>query len=173
MKKTKKLILTSLLIAVGVVLPIFARMIGAGQWLSPLHIPALLGGILLGPLEGLLIGFVTPLLNNVLFSMPPAGPVLLSMCVELPVYGIVSGVCMRVFQKQKNPMVRVYLSLILAMLAGRVAGGIVQACILGLANYSIAMWGADYFVGTAPGIVVHLSVIPIIYLSLLKAKLLQ
>lgn len=159
-----------LLIAIGVVLPMFARMIpNGGTLLSPLHIPALIAGIVLGPVEGMIVGLVCPLLNYAVSGMPQ-GAGLIAMCVELPVYGLISGLLMKTFKTQKDG-VRVYVSLVIAMILGRIAGGLVQAVILGAGNYSLQIWAASYFAKTAPAIVIHLILIPAVYFALKKAKL--
>ena len=89
------------------------------------------------------------------------------MCFELPVYAIVTGIMMRVLKEQKDG-VKIYVSLIIAMLLGRVAGGMIQAIILGLGNYSLKMWATAYFVSTFPGIVMHLLVIPPVCMAVKK-----
>jgi Predicted membrane protein len=170
MKNTKTIVTMGLLIAIGAVLPMFARMIpNGGTLLSPLHIPALVAGMILGPVEGVIVGIVCPLLNYAISGMPQ-GAALLAMCVELPVYGLVSGLLMKGMKKQKD-VVRVYVSLVCAMILGRIAGGIVQAVILGAGKYSLEIWAASYFVKTVPAIVLHLILIPAVYFALKKAKL--
>jgi ECF transporter S component (folate family) len=170
MKNTKTIVTMGLLIAIGVVLPMFARMIpNGGTLLSPLHIPALIAGIALGPVEGIIVGLVCPLLNYAISGMPQ-GAGLIAMCVELPVYGLVSGLMMRALQNRKD-VIRVYVSLVTAMLVGRIAGGLVQAVVLGTGKYSLAIWATSYFVKTAPAIVIHLILIPAVYFALKKAKL--
>ena len=171
MKTTRSIVLTGLMIAIGLVLPPVIRLIpGAGVWFSPMHIPVLLAGIAIGPVEGVVTGIICPLLNNVLFGMP-AGSALIGMCVELPVYGLVSGLLMKLFRNRLSDGKRVYLSLIIAMILGRIAGGITQGIVLGAGNYTLAMWATAYFVKTLPGIIIHLIVIPAVYFALKKAKL--
>lgn len=171
MKTTRSIVLTGLMIAVGLVLPPVVRMIpGAGVWLSPMHIPVLVAGLAVGPLEGMITGIVCPLLNNILFGMP-MGSTLIGMCVELPVYGLVSGILMRVLKNKVTDGTRVYSSLIIAMILGRIAGGITQGIVLGAGKYTVAMWASSYFLGTIPAIIVQLLLIPAVYFALKKAKL--
>lgn len=171
MKTTRSIVLTGLMIAIGLVLPPIVRMIpGAGVWLSPMHIPVLLAGLTIGPAEGMITGIVCPLLNNVLFGMP-MGSTLIGMCVELPVYGLVSGLGMKALHNKVQDGPRVYLSLVTAMVLGRIAGGITQGLVLGRGKYTIAMWASSYFVSTLPAIIVQLLLIPAVYFALKKAKL--
>ena len=169
MRNTRNIVLCGLLTAVGIVLPAVVRLIpNGGVLFSPMHIPALLAGLVLGPVEGLIVGIACPLLNNVMFGMPQ-GSTLIGMCVELPVYGIASGLFMRELKNQKDG-IRVYSSLAAAMILGRIAGGITQAAVLGTGKYSLAVWASSYFVGTAPAILIHLILIPSVYFALKKAN---
>lgn len=171
MKNTKNLTITAMMVALGLVLPPIIRMIPNGGILfSPMHITPLLTGLVVGPVEAMITGVVCPILNNIMFGMPQ-GSTLIGMCFELPVYGLVTGIFMKVL-KDKNDSVRVYVSLIVAMLAGRIVGGIVQAIILGGA-YSLQIWAASYFVSTAPAIVIHLILLPAVYFAVKKARIIR
>lgn len=167
MKNTKKLTMTAMMIALGLVLPPVIRMIpNGGVLFSPMHISPLLTGLVIGPIEGIIVGLICPLLNHVLYGMPQ-GTTLIGMCFELPVYGLVSGMLMNVFKSQKD-QVKVYLSLIIAMLCGRIVGGIVQSIVLG-STYTLQVWITSYFISTFPAIIIHLILLPVVYFSLKKA----
>ena len=167
MNKTRNITITAMMIALGLVLPPVIRLIPSGGILfSPMHIAPLLCGMVVGPVEGLITGILCPILNNVLFGMPQ-GTTLIGMCFELPAYGCIVGVMMRLFKNMK-PSWRVYLSLIIAMLVGRIVGGITQAILLG-GTYTIKMWATAYFLSTSPAILIHLLLIPSVYFALKKA----
>ena len=83
-------------------------------------------------------------------GMPGAG-VLPGMAVELGVYGLAGGLCMEHLHLEEKK--RVYVSLIIAMLAGRAAGGLMHALILDAGSYSLKMWASSYLAATAPGMV--------------------
>lgn len=167
MKNTKKLTMTAMMIALGLVLPPVIRMIpNGGVLFSPMHISPLLTGLVIGPVEGIIVGLICPLLNHLLYGMPQ-GTTLIGMCFELPVYGLVSGILMNVLKSQKD-QVKVYLSLIIAMLCGRIVGGIVQSIVLG-STYTLQVWITSYFVSTFPAIIIHLILLPVVYFSLNKA----
>ncbi len=167
MKNTKKLTMTAMMIALGLVLPPVIRMIPSGGVLfSPMHISPLLTGLVIGPIEGILVGVICPLLNHLLYGMPQ-GTTLIGMCFELPMYGLVSGLLMKVFKSQKEQF-QVYLSLIIAMLCGRIVGGIVQSIVLG-STYTLQVWVTSYFISTFPAIIIHLILLPVVYFSLKKA----
>ena len=95
------------------------------------------------------------------------------MAFELGTYGLITGLFYHKILKKMNFWPRTYISLIVAMLIGRVVGGIVQAILLGFRGegYSLQMFASAYFVGTSVGMVIHLIVIPLILFALKKAKL--
>lgn len=173
MSKTSlyKTTLTALCLALCIVLPISLHGIpNAGIVLSPMHIPVLLCGVICGPHYGLLCGILGPLLSAAISGMP--GPAMLpGMVIELAVYGLVSGL---LFEKLRpaSLLLRMYISLIGAMLLGRAIAGIAQALFLVGASYSWSLWASAYFITCFPGILLQLILIPIIYYALKQTHLL-
>lgn len=166
--KTKDIVLTGLFIALGLVLPMaFHGVPNAGSIFSPMHIPVLVCGMLLGPVCGGICGLLTPILSSVLTGMPPA-PVLPGMAVELTVYGIMTGLLMKTL-KMEDSLVKNYIALILAMLCGRIIAGLVTGLILNAGNYSLNAWVTAYFVRGLPGIGIQLVLIPAIVRALQKS----
>lgn len=169
MSRTKTLIMTALMIAIGVALPfVIIRSQQVRTLISPMHIAPLLAGLVAGPLPGLATGILSPLLSSLLTGMPMA-PVLPGMVVELGVYGLAGGLCMKYLKL--TGMKKVYVSLIIAMILGRIAGGLLHAFVLDAGSYSLSTWVSSYLVATAPGMVVHLILIPLVYSALHKAHL--
>lgn len=163
--KTKNLVFTAMFIALGVIFPqLFHFIPNGGILFSPMHIPVLMAGLLVGPLEGLICGLATPFLSHLIFQMPPA-PRLPGMLVELAIYGLVAGLMMRLL-KNKEGMPKIYISLIVAMLAGRIVAGLVNAFILSAGSYSFNAWFTGYFVTGIIGIISHLILIPILVRAL-------
>ena len=71
MEKVKKVTLSGMLFAIGLILPLFIGQIPAvGKMLLPMHIPVLICGLILGWQYGLAVGFLLPLVRSVLFGMP-------------------------------------------------------------------------------------------------------
>lgn len=167
-QKTRNLILTALCIALGFLLPKLFHSIGAGPVFLPMHIPVFLCGMICGPLYGLACGALLPLLSSFLTQMPPLYPVAVAMLFELAVYGLVSGF---LYQKQRQ---NVYLSLILAMLAGRLVSGIANTLLLGFVgkSYGFSAFLAGAFLKSWPGILIQLLFLPLLLLALEKAKIL-
>ena len=122
---------------------------------------------------GLLVGFVTPLLRSVLFGMPPMVPTALAMAFELAAYGALAGVC---YSRWHGGVKGVYLSLLAALVGGRLVWGLVSIPIYGLLTeqaFTLAAFWMGGFVNAWPGIVLQIVLIPAIVLALEKAKLFQ
>jgi len=168
----KKMIITALLIALGIILPMaFHSIPNAGGIFLPMHIPVLLCGIICGFPYGALCGIVAPLLSSLMTNMPPAA-FLPSMLCELAAYGLVSSLLIR-FARTKNMYANIYISLIGAMLCGRAVYGVLNALIFRSGNYSMEIWTSAAFVTALPGIALQIVLIPIIIIALGKAKLID
>lgn len=175
MKKTATVNITgtALCIALGLVLPVFFHMFGAGPTFLPMHIPVLLCGFVFGWQYGAICGFIVPLLSSVLTGMPPIFPIAPAMMLELCTYGALTGF---LYQKLRfNVYGNVYISLICAMIGGRIVSGAANAIFMGLANkpYGFAIFISGAFVKAIPGIIIQIVLIPILVLVLQKAKLIQ
>lgn len=156
----QKLVLSAVCLALCMVLPFLTGQIPEiGSMLCPMHIPVLLCGFICGPAWAAVVGAVAPLLRFALFGMPPLFPTGVAMCVELAVYGAVSGLLYRLLPKKG---INVYLSLIAAMLLGRVLWGVVRLVIAGVTGsaFTWAMFMAGAFTKAVPGIILHLLLIP-------------
>jgi niacin transporter len=170
MNRTKRLILTGLCIALGIVLPLaFHSIANAGSIFLPMHIPVLLCGLICGWPFGLACGVVTPLLSSLFTGMPVVAFLPAILC-ELAVYGAVSGLLMQAIRTGKT-LTDLYLSLIGAMLAGRLVFGLLNAVVFRAGAYSVSLWTTAAFVTALPGILIQLAIIPALVLALKKAKL--
>ncbi|MBE6128830.1 MAG: ECF transporter S component [Erysipelotrichaceae bacterium] len=171
MNKTRNIVLTGLMIAIGIVIVTVLKNFGGQPILrlfSPMHFPVIVAGFVIGPVEGLICGVLTPVLSYLINQLPPNGP--WAMMVELGVYGLVCGLGMKMI-KNDNPTVKIYITLIIAMILGRIAGGLVTGFILNAGEYSLSAWISAYFIGTAPAIVADLILVPIIVRALQNAGL--
>jgi predicted membrane protein len=158
----KNMILSAMFIAIGVILPTLTGQIKEiGDTLLPMHIPVMLCGLVCGQWWGLASGAVLPFLRSALFSMPPLYPNALWMAAELAAYGFVSGF---VYCKSKKTTASLYVSLITAMLSGRVVWALVKALLLSNSGkaFTFAMFISGGFVDALPGIVLQLVLIPFI-----------
>lgn len=159
MLRTNKLVLTSLFIACGLLLPIAFHSFGmGGRTFLPMHLPVFMGGMLLGWLPGLIIGSLTPVLSCFLTGMPPLIPSLPMMFVELALFGLVSGYLYH--DKRKN----IYFALLSAMVIGRLGAAFVLMLfsdILGIKLHPLTYVAATFMTGLA-GVVFQIVFIPIL-----------
>lgn len=173
MKKfLRSLIYAALCLALCLYLPFLTGQIPQiGKALSPMHIPVLLCGFLCGWPYALAVGFIAPFLRFLLFHMPEM-PMGIAMAFELDAYGLLASLLYRALPKKPG---NVYVSLIGAMLGGRIVWGVtrwVLAKIMGV-EFTLQMFLAGAFVTAVPGILCHILLIPPMVIALKKAKLLR
>lgn len=141
-----------------------------GAALSPMHLPALLCGFLAGPWYALAVGLIAPITRSLMFGMPNLYPTAVAMSFELAAYGFFSGL---LYSKLPKKLPYVYVSLVGAMILGRVVWGIVQAVLLGIGGSSFGMsaFVAGAITGAVPGMIAQIVLIPAIVMALDRAKL--
>ena len=165
-KQLKKIVLSGLFLCIGMLLPLLTAQIKEiGDTLLPMHLPVLLCGFICGPVYGFAVGLILPFLRSLIFHMPPLYPQAVWMAAELMTYGLVSGLAYNGTArliKAKTP--RLYLSLITAMLSGRVVWGITKALLLGIGGkaFTLMAFLTGGFTDAILGIVIQLILVPII-----------
>lgn len=173
---------TALLLAMGVVLPIVFHAIPlGGRVFSPMHIPVLIAGLVLGPIPGLVVGVGSPVASTLITGRPTV-LYLIPMIPELATYGIVAGLLrgsLTRFFEGRRPVAPwkgrmagiasptgagVVLALVGAMLVGRAVWfGVVVwlAPLLGISARTVAAALAALGAGWI-GMVIHVALIPAI-----------
>jgi len=174
---TKNLTAAAICLALCMVLPIFTGQIPQiGMALAPMHIPVLLCGFITGPAYAMIVGLIAPLLRMMIFGMPMPF-MAITMCFELAAYGLIAGLLYKVFPKK---VIYIYLSLIIAMLLGRVIWGLATLQLVKVAFLPLPMgweqfgWNeffAAAFLSAIPGIILHILLIPVLVMALQKARL--
>ena len=170
-KRIRRLVYSALFLALALVLPFLTGQIPQiGSMLSPMHIPVLLCGFLCGWPWGLAVGLIAPILRSLLFGMPKLYPGAVAMMFELAAYGSVSGLLYKLLPKKTWS---IYVSLIAAMIAGRMVWGCAQYLLLSLKGtaFTSAMFIAGAVTSAVPGIILHIILIPVIVMVMQKAKL--
>ncbi len=169
--RTKKIALSALFLAIGMVLPFLTMQIKeVGDTLLPMHLPVMLCGLLCGGWYGLAVGAILPVLRSVCFGMPPLVPNAIWMAAELAAYGAVTGLLYkRLFKKQ---LWWLYGSLLIAMIAGRVVWGVTKWALLAARGgaFTLQAFLVGGFVDAVPGIVLQLVLIPAIVKLLEKRE---
>ena len=160
------MVLSALFLAMAFVLPFFTGQIPqVGAMLCPMHIPVLLCGFICGPLWGLAVGGIVPLLRSVTMGMPPLFPTAVCMAFELATYGAVAGFLYK--RLPKKPLY-IYVSLLVAMVTGRLVWGAVMFICLGLTggSFGFSAFLAGAVTNAIPGIILQLILVPVIVMVL-------
>ena len=168
----RHLVYAAVCLALCMLLPLLTGQIPQiGSALSPMHIPVLLAGFLCGPWWAMAVGFVAPMLRHVWLGMPPLITAI-AMSFELAAYGLFSGLLYRLLPKKT---VNIYVSLIGAMILGRIVWGIAMVVISGVTSsaFTWSAFMAGALLNAVPGIILHIVLIPILAMALKRAKVLD
>lgn len=167
-REIKRLVLAALFLALAFVLPNLTGNIPQfGSMLLPMHLPILLCGFICGAPWGAVVGCIAPVLRSLLMSAPPMA-MAIPMAFELAVYGAMTGFLYRRLAKN---LTGIYLSLVGAMVAGRVAWGIVKALmtLTGNSTFTFAAFISGALTTAIPGILLQLVLVPAIICALQKS----
>ena len=165
--KIKKMVLAAFFLALGFVLPFLTGQIPQiGSMLLPMHIPVLLCGFICGPLWGFAVGAICPIFRSLMLSMPPMMTAI-PMAFELAAYGLISGLMHKSLPKKPA---FIYVSLLTAMVCGRVVWGIVRlAMTVGTENtFPMSAFIAGAVTTALPGIILQIVIIPVLVVILEK-----
>ena len=168
---TLRLVLAALCLALAFVMPFLTGQIPEiGSMLCPMHIPVLLCGFVCGWQWGLSVGLVAPLLRSLILGMPPLFPVAVAMAFELAAYGAIAGLMHRALPRKK-PLI--YLSLLTAMIVGRLVWGAAMFLCLGIqgGSFGLAAFWAGAVVNAVPGIVAQILLVPLLVMLIENIKL--
>jgi len=166
--KVRKMIFGAMCLALSILLPQAFHMIGmqqAGAIFLPMHIPVMIGGMLLGSIYGCILGIFAPIMSFVLTGMPSAERVLF-MVFELATYGLVCGIMFHHLHFQQKKFGAV-LSLIVSMIAGRIVYGLVISIATYLFHMPLGGLSAVMIATTTglPGMILQLIFVPgIVYI---------
>lgn len=166
-KTTKKLTLSAMFLAIGMVLPFLTGQIPQiGNMMLPMHIPVLLCGLICGWQYGAVLGFILPLVRYLVFGMPVLFPTGTAMAFELMTYGLVIGLIYS-FSRWKC-IISLYRALIAAMIAGRIVWAAAQMILLGVSGgaFTMKIFLAGAFFNAVPGIIIQLILIPTVMIAL-------
>lgn len=172
-KKTVKLTLSAVFMALGMVLPFLTGQVPQiGSMLLPMHLPVFLCGLICGWKYGAAVGLILPLLRTAVFGMPPVYPTAIAMAFELLTYGLVSGL---VYHRGHQNVVKLYGAMVIAMVSGRVVWGIAQLVLLGIKGnaFTLQAFISGALLSAVPGIVLQLVLIPVIMVALDKGGIIR
>ena len=171
--KSLKVTLAALFLALAFVIPFLTGQIPEiGAMLCPLHIPVILCGYICGGPWGLAVGFIAPLLRSLTLGMPPFFPTAVCMAFELATYGVIAG-----FMHKKLPHKKcyIYVSLLTAMIVGRLVWGAAMFVCLGINGgaFTFSAFMAGAILNAIPGIIVQLILIPILVMKLDRSSVID
>ena len=164
----KKLTLSAMFLALAFVMPFLTGQIPQiGSMLCPMHIPVLLCGFFCGAPWGFVVGFFAPILRSFTLGMPPMFPTAFCMAFELATYGAIAG---WLHNKLPNKKVNVYVSLLGAMVIGRLVWGVIMFCCMGFdaSKFGLNAFLAGAVLNAVPGIIVQIVLIPVLVITLGK-----
>ena len=102
-EKTKRLVLSAVFLALGMVLPLLTGQIKEiGDSLLPMHLVVMLCGLVCGAKYGMAVGALLPFVRSITFGMPPLYPNAIWMSLELLTYGLVIGLIYSRAKKQST-----------------------------------------------------------------------
>ena len=173
-KRIKKIVFCAMYIALGVAIANVLHWAsgGIGRILSPMHFTVLICGMMLGWQYGIICGILTPLISAI-FGMPPFFPTGVCMALECAAYGGVAGILSKVLhiiKDEKLNFVNVLIVLIIAMVVGRLVGGLFNVIYLNIKGdgYAFKAFLNSYIIVQLPSIVLQFILIPFIVTPLKK-----
>ncbi len=164
--KTKEIVLTSLFIAIGIVLPQTIHIFGGptlGPILLPMHLPVFIGAMLLGPYKGAIIAVITVTVG-VMLGMPPIY-IAAYMLFELTTYALISGYL------YKHLNWNIYLSFTISKIAGMfiaVLSVIIMINFFGITVPYMPVGSLAMFISGIPGIIIQILIVSPLVLLLKK-----
>lgn len=170
MRCLKMIVVSAMFLCIGLILPFATGQIKViGNMLLPMHLPVMLCGLICGWQYGLAVGFILPLLRSLLFGMPLLYPSAVAMAFELATYGLVVGLLYALLRKRG--IRALYISLISAMIAGRIVWGMAEAVLLGFLGQRLlfSAFITAAFLNAVPGIILQLVLVPMLVIVVEKA----
>lgn len=159
MTSTEKLTFSSVCLACCFFLPMLtASSPEVTAMLCLMHFPVMICGMMCGAPWGVAVGVTAPILRSLMFHMPTMYPLAVAMCVEMGVYGFICG--LEANDPRKSPG-NIFLDLILAMVAGRVAWGaaMVFFALISDVPFSVELY-KEAVLNTWPGVILQLMSLP-------------
>lgn len=168
----KKSMLVSLCAALCIVLPQALHVIpGTDGIYGLLHMPVLLCAFACGVGGGLACALMGLTLSLIVVGLPTAVmlPLILAECLAA---SLVLALLKRLLSF-KNAAADISLCFAVAILTGRLAGGVLSALIFSGESFAPYFWAGGYFISSLPGMLIEMVLLPIVVNALAKAGLIE
>lgn len=165
-----KITLCALFTALAVIIPSIFHLTGVnGRIFLPMHIPVFICAMVCGINFGVMSAILSVTICSVFTGKPPIYPTAIAMILELSTYAIIIGI----LNHLKHPKIyKMIILMLLAMIAGRLVGGAVNAILMGISGmpYSFHVFLTANFVTAWIGILIQLIILPIFYIFYIEGK---
>lgn len=150
--RAREMALAALFCALGITVPMLFHVVGLGRTFLPMHLPVLIGALMMRPPMAILVGVLTPWASMLLTGMPPL-PMAVVMCLELGVLaGTVSGL--------RGLRAPAWLAVAAGIAARIVVTWMVTTTLAGFLNLPPGAVGIASVMAGVPGILLQLIVAP-------------
>jgi len=154
--RPSQIALASIVMATGVLLPIFFHQVGLGPVFLPMFLPISLGAFFLRPAWAFAVGFFTPIVSSLATGMPPwMPPVAPVLCGELSIFSVAISL---LYRAGLQPL----LALGLALLLNRLLLLVIATALAPLLGLPPSFTGISAVIFGLPGVLLMLIVVPIV-----------
>lgn len=159
------MVLSAVMAALALALPIAFHAVGLGSRFLPMLLPLLLNGFLVPLPWAALTGATVPLISSLLTGMPPLYP---PTAIVMSFEGIVLGGLAAAIYRS-NPR-RLWPALIVAVVASRVTGFVAMYLLARLFGLPAGLASTAVFVNGLPGVALQLVVVPVVVRQLQRSR---
>jgi hypothetical protein len=163
--KLRAMVISAVMAAMGLVLPIAFHAVGLGSKFLPMLLPLLLNGFLVPLPWAIATGALVPLLSAVTTGMPPLfPPVAFSMSLEC---AVLSGTAAAIYRGLPS---RLWYALITAILLGRATSLGATWMLAQLLHLPATIVTAAALVQGLPGVLLQLAVVPLVVRQTIRRR---
>lgn len=165
---TRKMTVTAMFLAMGLLLPMLFHSIGLGGSFLPMFWPTAAGAFFLSVPHALLLGLLTPLFSSLMTGMPSFSPPIVYMVMaELFTLNLIIGLL------HDRTQWGVFWILFAGLLTSRFALVLIAGLVASWFGLPARLFSIATVVQSLPGILLMLAIIPILVSRIKKERLFQ
>lgn len=154
---TQKITASALIVAMGILVPIFFHALGLGSAFLPMFWPLVIGCFFLPFYLAVLTGILTPVLSFIITGMPPISPpILFLLIVQL---GVLTGIINLVYNRTR---LGIFFSLLIAILIERCVLYVLVVPLSSMLGLPPKLASAAIVIQGLPGVFLILAIIPML-----------